>query len=298
MAASGKAQSRRLACAVKVGGCPNTKIFPFFAPVNLVEAILIGILQGLTEFLPVSSSGHIELAKVLLGVEEVGDALLFSVVVHGATALSTVVVFRRDIGQLLSGLLRFRYNQETDFVAKILVSMVPVGVVGVVFKDEIEFFFAGNTALVGSMLILTGLLLLITNYLDKQTDRPVNWFQAIVVGVAQAVSIIPGISRSGATIATALLLGVGREQAARFSFLMVLIPILGATALKLKDYYENPAAAEGLSIEVLTAGFLAAFLTGTVACLWMIRLVKRGKLSYFGVYCLLVGGLAVATYWM
>lgn len=265
---------------------------------NLIEAIIIGVLQGLTEFLPVSSSGHIELAKVLLGVEQVGDTLLFSVVVHAATALSTLVVFRRDIGRLLHGLLRFSYNQETDFVAKILVSMIPVGVVGIVFKDEIEFFFAGNTALVGSMLILTGLLLLITNYLDKQTDRPVNWFQSVVVGLAQAISVIPGISRSGATIATALLLGVGREQAARFSFLMVLIPILGATVLKVKDYYDNPAAAEGLSAAVLIAGFLAAFLTGTAACLWMIRLVKHGKLSYFGVYCLIVGGVAMAAYWM
>lgn len=264
---------------------------------SLLEAFIIGIVQGLTEFLPVSSSGHIELAKALLGVSTLGDQLLFSVVVHGATALSTIVVFRQDIFNLLRGLLRFGWNEETVFVAKILLSMIPVGVVGVFFKDQIETFFTGKLTLVGAMLILTGILLLITNYLDRQTDKSVGWLQAVIIGLAQAVAVLPGVSRSGATIATALLLGVGRKQAARFSFLMVLLPILGATLLKVKDYAETPAGAEGMSAAALGVGFLAAFFTGTAACLWMVRLVNKGKLSYFGFYCLLVGALAVGVHY-
>ena len=262
---------------------------------QLWEAIIIGIIQGLTEFWPVSSSGHIELAQALLGAEQVGDQLLFSLIVHAATALSTIVVFWKDIWELLRGLFRFQWNEETSFIAKIILSMIPVGVVGVAFKDEVESFFTGDILLVGSMLMLTGILLLITNTLDKKTDRSVTFLQAIIIGLVQAVSVIPGISRSGATIATALLLGVGRGQAARFSFLMVLLPILGATLLELKKYIEKPALAESISGMSLTAGFLAAFVTGVWACLWMIKLVKKGKLSYFGMYCLGVGVIAIGA---
>ncbi|MEM6297452.1 MAG: undecaprenyl-diphosphate phosphatase, partial [Bacteroidota bacterium] len=252
---------------------------------SVLEAILIGIIQGLTEFLPVSSSGHIELAEAILKVKPKGDELLFSVIVHGATALSTIVIFWKDIFGLLKGLFTASWNEEKEMLAKIALSMLPVLAVYFTYKDELEALFDGKILLVGSMLILTGLLLTLTNFLDKKTDRPVNFWQALVIGIAQAIAILPGISRSGSTIATALLLGVGREQAARFSFLMVLVPILGATALKVKDYLEDPTAAESISAAALGAGFLAAFLTGTLACLWMIRLVKRGKLIYFGAYC-------------
>jgi undecaprenyl-diphosphatase len=261
---------------------------------NILEALLLGIVQGLTEFLPVSSSGHIELGKAVLGLNLEGDNLLFSIVVHAATALSTLVVFRKDIGILLKGIFRFRWNDETQFAAKIVVSMLPVGFVGLLFKHEIEALFEGNVLLVGSMLLVTGGLLMLTHFFKKQSGSEPGFVQAIIIGLAQAVAILPGISRSGATIATALLAGVDRNHAARFSFLMALPPILGATLLEVKDYAQAGEQASHLPATVLVAGFLAAFVVGLLACTLMINLVRKQKLVYFALYCLVAGTTAIA----
>ena len=256
-----------------------------------LEAIILGIIQGLTEFLPVSSSGHIELGKALLGVQ-LQDDLLFSVVVHAATALSTLWVFRQEIGELVRETLRLQWNQHTQYAAKIILSMFPVGIVGLAFKDTIEGFFEGNILLVGAMLCLTACLLAFTHFYKPQHTTDVTFPKALSVGIAQAIAILPGISRSGATISTALLVGIDRTKAAKFSFLMVLPPIAGATLLEVKDFMEQTTPSN-LTAGVLTAGFIAAMLTGVVACKLMVELVKKSKLIYFAVYCLVVGSIAV-----
>ena len=255
-----------------------------------IEALILGIIQGLTEFLPVSSSGHLEIGSVFLDAQS-SDNLLFAVVVHLATALATMVVFKDDIVHLLKDLFKIEWNESTQFVAKILVSMLPVFVVAVFFKDQIEELFVGNLLLVGSMLLITAALLLFAHY-KKDGTKPVGFVGAIIVGIAQALAVLPGISRSGATIATALILGVERSKAARFSFLMVLIPILGASLLELLDYAENPAMHSIDSLSLIV-GFLASFVSGYIACKWMIKIVKRGKLSYFAIYCFIVGITAI-----
>ncbi|MEM6263544.1 MAG: undecaprenyl-diphosphate phosphatase [Bacteroidota bacterium] len=269
---------------------------------NLFEAIILGIIQGLTEFLPVSSSGHIELGKVILGVKP-KDPLLFSVVVHAATALSTIVVYAKDIWNLIKGLFEFSWNESTRFVALIVLSMIPVGIVGVFFEEQVEVLFNEQIVLVGAMLLVTAGLLWFSSRPREQSGH-ISFLKAFIIGVAQAIAILPGISRSGATISTALILGVSREQAARFSFLMVLPPILGATLLKVKKYTETSGAAEAVqtvadsaAVEVgpiaLVAGFVAAFISGLLACSWMIKIVKNAKLWYFAIYCLVVGLLAI-----
>ncbi len=255
-----------------------------------VQALILGIIQGLTEFLPVSSSGHLELAKVILGDTHTGEAsLLMTVVLHFATAMSTVVVFRKEIAALTRGLVRFRWNKETRFVAYILLSMIPASFVGVFYKDAIESLFSGNLLLVGSALIVTGLLLFLADR-AKHTDKSVGWLSALVIGIAQAIAITPGISRSGATISTSVLLGIDRERAARFSFLMVVPLIFGAIA---KDIKDGAFTDTQVSVPALVIGFASAFLVGIWACKWMIALVKQSKLSYFAVYCLLVGAIAL-----
>ncbi len=264
---------------------------------NLLEAIILGLIQGLTEFLPVSSSGHLELGSALFGAQS-EENLLFAIILHGATALSTVVVFRRDIGQILRDLLRFEWNASTDFAAKIVLSMIPVGFVGLLFEKQIETLFSGNVLLVGSMLLLTGGLLSLTYFYRPAQGGPVTYLKAVTIGVAQALAITPGISRSGTTIAIALLLRVDKDQATRFSFLMVLAPIFGAMLLKIKDYAQDPTAALGLAPEALLAGFSAAFLAGLVACQWMIQIVRRGKLIWFAIYCFVVGTLAIGSYFV
>jgi len=254
---------------------------------NSIEAIILGIIQGLTEFLPVSSSGHIELGKAVLGVET-GEDLTFTVVVHGATVLSTIVVFWRDIIALVNGTFSKGWNPEKTFVSHIVVSMIPVLIVGLFFRDAVEAFFTGNVLLVGSMLLLTGLLLIFA-WRAPSRGEALTWSSALLIGISQAIAVIPGISRSGATISTALLLGIDREQAARFSFLMVLAPIIGANILDLKDIGES-SSVEATS---LLLGFIAAFVTGVLACKLMIRIVKRGKLLWFAIYCIAVGLLAI-----
>lgn len=257
---------------------------------SVLEAIILGIIQGLTEFLPVSSSGHLELAKVILGDNSVPEeSMLMTVVLHGATALSTIVVFRKDIVDLVKGLFQFKNNGEFKFSLNIVVSMIPAGAVGVLFNDEIEAFFGGKILLVGSMLIVTAILLIFADK-AKNTDKKVGITQAILIGISQAIAILPGISRSGATISTSVLLGIDREKAARFSFLMVVPLILGKMA---KDILDGAFDVVDGSLLNYGIGFIAAFITGVLACTWMIKLVKKSKLRYFAYYCLIVGVAAI-----
>jgi undecaprenyl-diphosphatase len=257
---------------------------------TVVDALVLGIVQGLTEFLPISSSGHIELGSALLDVQTKNN-LLFSVVVHGATSLSTIVVFRKDLGLLLKELFQLK-KDATHYTISLLISAIPVAIIGLTYDKELESFFTGQISLVGFMLLITGLLLATTYYAPQQNGK-VTWSKSLLIGLSQAVAILPGISRSGATISTALLLGIEKGKAARFSFLMVLIPILGGSVLKLLDFLKNPEMNEGISQWVLIAGFLSAFFSGLVACNWMISIVKKGKLIYFAFYCFVVGSIAI-----
>lgn len=254
-----------------------------------LEALILGIIQGLTEFLPVSSSGHLELGKAILGVNA-EKSLAFTVVVHGATVLSTIVVFYKDIWQLIKGLFAFKWNEETQYIAKIFISMIPVIILGMFFKEEVESFFTGNVLLVGSMLLITALLLAST-YLIKQNEKKISYSNSFIIGIAQTFAVLPGISRSGATISTGLLLGNRKANVARFSFLMVLIPILGAN---FKDIYDGGMQGDnGIGAIPLLVGFLAAFISGLLACRWMIGIVKKGRLIYFAVYCFIIGSIAI-----
>lgn len=257
---------------------------------NYLEALILGVIQGLSEFLPVSSSGHLELAKAILGTEA-KEKLSFTVVVHGATVLSTIVVFRKEIIQLIKGLFEFKWNFETKYIAMIAVSMIPVGIVGVLFKDQVEGLFSGNILLVGSMLIVTGLLLSFT-YFAKANIRDINFKDSLIIGFAQAMAVIPGISRSGSTIATGIMLGAKKDEVARFSFLMVLVPIIGANV---KDIFDGSfTSSTGVGEMALLIGFIAAFISGLLACKWMINIVKRGKLIYFAIYCFIIGTAAIS----
>ncbi len=256
---------------------------------NWIEALLLGLLQGLTEFLPVSSSGHLELGHAALGIQT-EETLTFAITVHAATVLSIIVVFFKDIRELLSGALKLEWNESTSYSAKILVSMIPVGIVGVFFMSEVESVYDGNIVLVGSMLLVTASLLLLT-YLAKSRNKDVTFRDAFLIGIAQAFAVLPGISRSGATIATGLLLGVKKELVTRFSFLMVLIPIIGATFFDIIRSNEPDAVTVGFI--PLLVGFIAAFLSGLFACRVMLEVVKRGKLIYFAIYCIFVGSIAI-----
>lgn len=259
---------------------------------NNLDALLLGIIQGLTEFLPVSSSGHLELGKAILGDTSVPEeSLLFTVVVHFATALSTIVVFRKDIWEILRGLLSFKWNEETQFSAKIVLSMIPAVVVGLFFEEQLEALFGGNILLVGCMLIVTAALLWMADK-AKDTEKKVSFSNAFVIGVSQAVAMIPGISRSGATISTSVLLGNDKSKAARFSFLMVIPLIFGKIA---KDILGGDLSTESGNVSALIIGFLAAFIAGLIACTWMIKLVKKSKLSWFAIYCLIVGLIAIGV---
>lgn len=258
---------------------------------SALEAIILGIIQGLTEFLPVSSSGHLELGKALLGDESApAESLLFTVVVHFATALSTVIVFRKDILEILRGLFQFKWNEQTTFSVKIILSMIPAAVVGVLFNDQIEALFSKQVLLVGAMLVLTGVLLLLADRVRK-SGRDVTYTDAIIVGVAQAIAILPGISRSGATICTSVLIGIDRARAARFSFLMVVPLIFGKMAKDILD--GGGITTTQIDIFPLALGALAAFVSGLFACRWMIALVRNSQLKYFSYYCFAVGAIAV-----
>lgn len=258
---------------------------------SVIEAIILGIIQGLTEFLPVSSSGHIEIGQALLGMDSLKEnEQLLSVVLHAATALSTIWIFRKDIGEIIRGLLQPKWNEEWQFAVKVIISMIPAAFVGLFYDEVLEALFEGQLKLVGAMLFITGGLLFLADR-AKNTQKKVGFWHAILIGIAQAVAILPGISRSGATISTSVLLGIDRERAARFSFLMVVPLILGKMA---KDVLDGKfQLTEDLAMPLL-AGFLAAFVTGLVACIWMIKLVKQSKLSWFAIYCFIVGGIAFA----
>lgn len=265
-------------------------MFSLLKPMGILDAILLGIVQGLTEFLPVSSSGHLELGKAILGDDSVPqESLLFTVVLHFATALSTLVVFRKEVIQIFNGLFRFRWNDESKFSAKILVSMLPAVFIGFFFEKQLEQLFGENIQLVGFMLLITALLLFLADK-AKDTLQQVTFSNAFIIGIAQAIAMLPGISRSGATISAAVLLGVDKTKAARFSFLMVVPLIFGSIA---KSLSKGEIVFEGHQFSVIAVGFIAAFISGLVACTWMIQLVRRSKLSYFAVYCLLVGAAAI-----
>jgi len=257
---------------------------------SLFEAIVLGIVQGLTEFLPVSSSGHLELTKAILGDNSVPEeSLLMTVVLHAATALSTIVIFRKDIIELLSGLFQFKNNEQFQYSLKIVISMVPAALVGILFEDEIEQLFGGQILLVGVMLLVTGTLLFLADR-AKNTSKSVSTSNAVLIGISQAIAILPGISRSGATISTSVLLGVDRQKAARFSFLMVVPLILGKMV---KDLASGDLMASQTETSLLVAGFIAAFIAGLIACQWMIGLVKKSQLKYFSYYCYVVGIAAI-----
>ncbi len=256
-----------------------------------LEALILGLVQGLTEFLPVSSSGHLEIGTSILQIEA-RENLTFSIVVHGATVLSILVVFYRDLRELLVRSLRFEYNESSSYLLKILVSMVPVGLVGLFFKDQVEALFTGNLVFVGSMLLITATFLVITNFVPVG-NRKITYLDSLIIGIAQALAVLPGISRSGATISTALFLGNKRDEAARFSFLMVILPIIAANLMDLMDM--EPAGAGSIGWLPLLVGFAAAFVSGLIACKWMLSIVKKGKLLYFGIYCLVIGGVALAV---
>ncbi|WP_053404658.1 undecaprenyl-diphosphate phosphatase [Persicobacter sp. CCB-QB2] len=256
---------------------------------SLIEAFILGIVQGLTEFLPVSSSGHIELAKAILGTE-VEEDVLFTVILHGATVLSTLVIYFQEIKKLIIEGVQPKWNDSKQYILFLVVSMIPVFFVGMFFKDTLENIFFGNILAVGIALLFTGALLSFT-YLSRDFGTKITWSSAIVMGIAQAIAVIPGISRSGSTIATGLLMGVKKEEATRFSFLMVLAPIMGANLLELLKF--DPSQSTSLSWPVIIVGFITAFVSGVIACKWMIKLVKKGKLIYFAIYCLLVGTAAI-----
>ena len=260
-----------------------------------IQALLLGLVQGLTEFLPVSSSGHLEIVKALFGLELSGnESLTFDVVVHLGTALSTIVVFRKEIGEIVAGLLKFAWNDETKFASFILLSMVPAGFIGLGFEDEISTLFEGQLLLIAAALTVTGLLLLLADR-AKTSGKPVNAAEAVIIGLAQAIAILPGISRSGSTIATSVLLGIDREKAAKFSFLMVLPIILGKAMLDAKDIISGEALGAEVSTLSLLLGLSAAFFSGILACNWMIALVKRAKLRYFSYYCFAIAIIVVIT---
>jgi len=257
---------------------------------SIIEAIILGLIQGLTEFLPVSSSGHLEIVKSLFPNKQLPEeSLMVTVVLHAATALSTLFVFRKEVLEILLGLFQFKWNEETKYSLKIVISMVPAALIGLFYNDAIESLYDGQVRLVGMMLIITGLLLFLADR-AKTSPKGVSYQNSFIIGVAQAIAILPGISRSGATISTSVLLGIDREKAARFSFLMVVPLILGKMA---KDILDGAFTQADVAIGPLSAGFFTAFIVGLFACTWMINIVKRSKLKYFAYYCFVVGFVAI-----
>lgn len=257
---------------------------------SYLEALILGLIQGLTEFLPVSSSGHLEIMKALFGDDSLPkDSLMFTVILHFATALSTIVVFRKEVMTILKGLFQFKWNEESQFSIKIIISMIPAVLIGLFFEDRLESFFGGKLLLVGIMLLFTALLLLLADK-SKNTNKNVGYKNAFIIGISQAIAMLPGISRSGATISTAVLLKIDRTKAAKFSFLMVVPLIFGKVC---KDVLGGGISFNNSQIGLFFVGFIAAFLAGLFACKLMISLVKKSKLSYFSIYCTIVGIIAI-----
>jgi len=256
------------------------------------EALILGLIQGLTEYLPVSSSGHLAIGSALFGVEG-EENLAFTIVVHVATVLSTLVILWKEIDWLFKGLFKFRMNDETRYVLNILISMVPIGIVGVFFKDKVEEIFGSGLLVVGCCLLLTALLLAFSYYYKPKQKESIGMKDAFIIGLAQACAVLPGLSRSGSTIATGLLLGCDKARLAQFSFLMVIPPILGEALLDGMKMMKGEAVAGDIPTLSLVIGFLAAFASGCLACKWMLNIVKRGKLLYFAIYCAIVGALTL-----
>ena len=253
-----------------------------------LEALILGLVQGLTEYLPVSSSGHLAIGSYLFGIEG-EENLAFTVAVHVATVLSTLVILWKEIDWIFRGLFKCRINEETRYVGNIIISMIPVGIVGVFFKDYVEDVFGSGLMIVGYMLLVTAALLAFSYYARPRQKEKISWRDALVIGIAQACAVMPGLSRSGSTIATGLLLGNKKETLAQFSFLMVIPPILGEALLDVMKALKGEEAFGGIDILPLAIGFLAAFVSGCLACKWMINIVKKGKLIYFGIYCAIAG---------
>ncbi len=262
---------------------------------SVIEAIILGIVQGLTEFLPISSSGHIVIGSEILGLNA-DENLTLAILLHIATVLSTIVVLRKDIWVLLKGLFKFQWNEETQYVAKIALSLIPVMIVGFFLKDYVEELFSSGLLIVGIMLLVTAFLLAFSYYAKPKPKEKISFVDALIIGIAQGfAAIFPGLSRSGSTIATGIILGNKKESVARFSFLMVLIPILGEAFLELiKGDFSAAAGSTGsMPLMSLIAGFIAAFIFGAIACKWMINLVKKGKMIYFAYYCVLAGVISI-----
>ncbi len=259
--------------------------------ITWLQALILGIVQGLTEYLPVSSSGHLTIFGTLFGFGG-EENLTFAIVVHTATVLSTIVVLWNEIWKILRGIFKFKWNEETEYFCKILISMVPVGLVGIFLKDYVESLFGSGLLIVGCMLLLTAALLYFSYIAKPRQKEKISFKDALIIGISQAIAVMPGLSRSGTTISTGLLLGNKKESVATFSFLMVIIPILGESFL---DLMKGNFSAEqsGISGISLTIGFIAAFISGSIACKWMLNLVKKGKLIYFAYYCIAAGLFAI-----
>ena len=261
-----------------------------------IQALILGIIQGLTEYLPVSSSGHLAIGQAFFGMDDGEDNLMFTVAVHVATVLSTLVVLWREIAWLFKGVVKCEMNAETKYLLNIVVSMIPVGIVGLFFKDQVEEAFGSGLMLVGFCLLITAALLIFSYYARPRQKEDISWKDALIIGIAQAVAVLPGVSRSGSTIATGIMLGNKKEKLAQFSFLMVIPPILGEALLDVLKAMKGEAVMGSIELIPLLVGFLAAFLSGCLACKLMINLVKRGKLIYFGIYCAILGSLVILTY--
>jgi undecaprenyl-diphosphatase len=255
---------------------------------NLIEALVLGLIQGLTEFLPVSSSGHLEIANSLFGVKP-AESFYFTIAVHGATVLSTLIVFWQEILKLIRGAFQFRMNEELSYTGKIFISMIPVGLVGVFLQDFVEGMFQGNMVATGIQFLITAALLAMAHFI-KPRERNISYLDAFIIGIAQAIAVVPAISRSGATIAAGLLLGNKKEEVTKFSFLMVLIPIVGANVMEIS---KGGTASGDLNFMIIFIGFLTAFISGYFACKWMINLVNKSKMIWFAIYCAIAGLLSI-----
>lgn len=255
---------------------------------SVPEAIILGILQGFTEYLPVSSSGHLTIGSALFGIHP-EDNLVFTVMVHVATVFSTLVILWKEIAWIFKGLFKFEMNDETRYTINILISMIPIAIIGFFFKDSVESIFSSGVIIVGIMLLVTALLLTLSHFYKPRQKEEISYRDAFIIGLSQAVAVIPGLSRSGTTIATGLLLGNQKASLAQFSFLMVIPPILGEALLDIIKFSQGVDVTGTISSTALIAGFLAAFISGCIACKWMINLVRKGKLIYFAIYCAVVG---------
>ena len=262
---------------------------------NEIQALILGLVQGLTEYLPVSSSGHLTIGQALFNITTDEKAqLAFDIVVHVATVMSTLVILWKEVAWLFKGFFKFKDNDEMRYIINILVSMIPVGIVGVFFKDYVEDIFGSGLLIVGCMLLVTALLLTFLYYAKPRQKENISIKDAFIIGIAQACAVMPGLSRSGSTIATGLLLGNKKELLAKFSFLMVIPPILGEALLDGVKVMKGENVFGSISTTALAIGFVAAFLSGCFACKWMIDIVKRGKLIYFAIYCAIIGIAAIA----